>query len=571
MSTVQRHRLCAELRGAQPADDVDVLRGILRGRFDGLPEDLKAKKIEEDLLANGFASVASLELLEHADLEDLGVLRGHAKLVLLVLRDSAPGYQMPPPQQPQGQQQQQTQQQGQKQKPAGLRVFPQPAESGWPALDEWSAYQLGFPLHVGPMVSEEALELLRKINADPKFKVPDDWPLRSADNAVVAGELINGPGGMPALIVGLLDEEHTEADAGIQMYSHITRQVKAASRAALASKLEWFNAPPALPAKKKYMLSVLHQEWKTTLRQLVRQKAPQSDTQQCLSLDKMTALLPTVQAGLRIVDSRHLGDEVPAAEYLAVVEAAAATFSSVKQQEAAMSAMSVYTAEPGVPVPTSRDEGDVVCKFWPKGTCWKGQRCKFKHEGKPGRIRGGSRLKVASGFRVALGQAVSGGARQGRNTRSRSFSEVSGSIRAESRLKVACIGAGVSASWSAVGPDVSKKKKSAMSVGMEEQFDSWFAKKVAGVAAALCVTAEEAEGMLLAAFQDLQVNNNCADGGSGAVHVVVVDTGATIRVIGHTDVHRTVNITDLRRPVKVQGAGGLCLSLRWVICLASVV
>ena len=38
------------------------------------------------------------------------------------------------------------------------------------------------------------------------------------------------------------------------------------------------------------------------------------------------------------------------------------------------------------------------------------------------------------------------------------------------------------------------------------------------MAAALCVAAEEAEGMLLAAFQDLQVNNNCADGGSGAVH-----------------------------------------------------
>lgn len=95
-----------------------------------------------------------------------------------------------------------------------------------------------------------------------------------------------------------------------------------------------------------------------------------------------------------------------------------------------------------------------------------------------------------------------------------------------------------------------------MSASMEEQFDSWFAKKVAGVAAALCVTAEEAEGMLLAAFQDLQVNNNCADGGSGAVHVVVADTGATVRVIGHTDTHRAVNITDLRRPVIVQGAGG---------------
>jgi len=91
------------------------------------------------------------------------------------------------------------------------------------------------------------LELLRRINADPMFKVPASWPFESEDNAVIAGELINGPGGMPSLIVGLLDEEHTEANAGVQIYSHVTRQVKAASRAALASKLKWFVGPPALP------------------------------------------------------------------------------------------------------------------------------------------------------------------------------------------------------------------------------------------------------------------------------------------------------------------------------------
>ena len=84
---VQRHKLCAELRAAQPSDDEDVLRGILKGRFDGLPGKVKALKIEEDLLANGFASVASLELLEVADMEELGILRGHAKLVLQKFSD----------------------------------------------------------------------------------------------------------------------------------------------------------------------------------------------------------------------------------------------------------------------------------------------------------------------------------------------------------------------------------------------------------------------------------------------------------------------------------------------------
>ena len=49
--------MCAELRGAQPADGEDVLRGILRGRFDGLPAKVKELKIEDHLLANGFADV----------------------------------------------------------------------------------------------------------------------------------------------------------------------------------------------------------------------------------------------------------------------------------------------------------------------------------------------------------------------------------------------------------------------------------------------------------------------------------------------------------------------------------
>ena len=60
-------------------------------------------------------------------MEELGILRGHAKLVLLVVRDSAAaGYQeLPHDQQPQ-QPQQPPQQQGQKQRSAGLRAFPQP-------------------------------------------------------------------------------------------------------------------------------------------------------------------------------------------------------------------------------------------------------------------------------------------------------------------------------------------------------------------------------------------------------------------------------------------------------------
>ena len=99
------------------------------------------------------------------------------------------------------------------------------------------------------------------------------------------------------------------------------------------------------------------------LRQLVRQKAPQADAQQYLSLDTMTAQLVEVQAGLRVVDSRHLGEDVPAAEHLAVVESAAATYSSVKQHQVPMSAMSAYSIELGLPAEQLRDTSTITCRF----------------------------------------------------------------------------------------------------------------------------------------------------------------------------------------------------------------
>lgn len=43
---------------------------------------------------------------------------------------------------------------------------------------------------------------------------------------------------------------------------------------------------------------------------------------------------------------------------------------------------------------------------------------------------------------------------------------------------------------------------------------------------------------------------------SGAVFAVIADTGATVRVIGQSDVSRAVNVRKLSVPVTVHGAGG---------------
>ena len=76
-----------------------------------------------------------------------------------------------------------------------------------------------------------------------------------------------------------------------------------------------------------------------------------------------------------------------------------------------------------------------------------------------------------------------------------------------------------------------------------------------------------AERMVLAAMQEQKVNSevagstgvgsSCAAVSGLSAYAVVADTGATLKVIGKTDLPRAVNITSLIRPVEVHGAGGV--------------
>ena len=98
---------------------------------------------------------------------------------------------------------------------------------------------------------------------------------------------------------------------------------------------------------------------------------------------------------------------------------------------------------------------------------------------------------------------------------------------------------------------------------IQKEMDRWLAEKVAGVSATLGVCSQVAEGMIVAALQELQVNNHrasvCLGQQPGVALVVVADTGATVRVIGGADSSRAVNVRLLPRPVPVRGAGGVTL------------
>ena len=54
------HKLCVELRSADPQDDPEVIRGVLRELFNKMPQGMRAMKIADQLYANDMACAHTL-------------------------------------------------------------------------------------------------------------------------------------------------------------------------------------------------------------------------------------------------------------------------------------------------------------------------------------------------------------------------------------------------------------------------------------------------------------------------------------------------------------------------------
>ena len=67
-------------------DDVDVLYGVLAALMLLLPEAVRDTLPADLLRSNGYFHLAALNTLCLNDLEDLGVLRGHARMIMTILR-----------------------------------------------------------------------------------------------------------------------------------------------------------------------------------------------------------------------------------------------------------------------------------------------------------------------------------------------------------------------------------------------------------------------------------------------------------------------------------------------------
>ena len=67
-------------------DSVDVLYGVLGALMMALPEAVRETHPADLLQTNGYCHIAALHTLRMVDLEELGVFRGHARMIMSVLR-----------------------------------------------------------------------------------------------------------------------------------------------------------------------------------------------------------------------------------------------------------------------------------------------------------------------------------------------------------------------------------------------------------------------------------------------------------------------------------------------------
>ena len=74
-------------RAVVDADDsVDILYGVLSALMLSLPEAVRETFPADMLQNNGYCHIAALHTVRLVDLEEMGILRGHARMIMSVLR-----------------------------------------------------------------------------------------------------------------------------------------------------------------------------------------------------------------------------------------------------------------------------------------------------------------------------------------------------------------------------------------------------------------------------------------------------------------------------------------------------
>ena len=595
--------LAPQLEALNAQNDEVALKGALQKVFAAqLPQKLIDRKVDETILDEGFVTRNAVRALGEHHLREMGFNMGETAQIyraIFPLPLAAPiaaaqqhaadfggqggGQQPPPPQQPVRQ--------------TALRKFPKLGANSYPEAEGWMVYVAAFKAHHMGRISEATKLELENIDDDPRHDMAG-WVDSCPDDLVMWNSMLNGPDSMPDELVAALPVEIVAATAVAKAYRHITRAIHTVSDEAAAVILKWFVNPPPMLQSKIWMLSSSILQWKKARVTLKVMDAEQSSVVCRVSLDTLVAKLPDVKSNLAALKAQKqaVGHRVTVQEMLTSIQQVADTQHSVKVQN---DSVAMYTAFGAVSVDTNPSDHppppppprqktpagkQSKCWHWAKpGSCSRGTKCRFLHEGMPGadnntQCRNNNNIRkrdMISQHDIHPDERwytdrVSGNCDYGYNSTCDEFNStcITAGIKCDNKFSVleadVCVtDSGTEKAMTIISatkplpPIPPSTDPVAMVAQRHAEFDAWLDARVARVAGELVITMEAALSLVLGG---LQASNPSSEVKARAMLLgmrgIIADSGATVRVIGRDHIHLIRNRVKLGQQVMVQTAQG---------------
>ena len=375
------------LREADDPDDEAEVYGILAALFLVLPSAVRKLDPAAVLKANGYCFVSALGLMTLDDLEQLGMPRGHARMIMNCVHEPrAPPPSSPPPidaarnttaAAPQSHR-------------ARCRPFPESTSSGVPTARAWRAFVMtfvvvlrviGVPIPVPDVILAAGLR-----PGDPAtMVVPPEV------SGMVWDALLSVEGGLPDDILLSIPESVMLDRDGEAAVRHIGARVMTTSDQSVAALSSWYNDPT--PIVKPGLITSALMEWLRVTEQLTADGAAPTEVQQRISLMTLMGKIPEVGRAIEALQAMH--DVVTVRHLVAAVERIGNKHSSLANQKRAIAMMVGVNdqGDDGISRASKRREAAMItakkpkvgrCKFHDHSSCKYGDRCRFNHIGEPG-------------------------------------------------------------------------------------------------------------------------------------------------------------------------------------------
>jgi hypothetical protein len=362
-----------------------VIYGIIGSLFLLLLHTLRDAKYEEFLRTNGFCFLSSLEELTAADLANRGVVRGHALMILKVLRPPLPPPLTPSPLQQRNAQQRRNETEGASENGMPPHLFRTKCRAFPSVLSRrtWRAFMLTFVM------------VLRSIGLSGP--IPDDvlaaglrpsavyTPMDAVLSGLVWDTLLSVEGGLPDDILLGFPEVIVSGRDGEAAVRHIEMRLMTASDESIATLSTWYNDPT--PVTKTTAVATALDEWHRVLEQLTEYGAAPSVVQQRISLMILMSSVPEIARAFEALQA--VSTTMDLQQMIAAVRRVGDRATSVASQKRAVATMmSVNGGNETQEKPTAmvavkrRKHGR--CKFHDAGHYKFGDRCRFNHIGDAG-------------------------------------------------------------------------------------------------------------------------------------------------------------------------------------------